>query len=417
MRLLQLRSHSQKRPILGKGGRRQFTGENRIPPGSCKRCGSFATQSFKAGGTVFCEKAFGAATPQMKPAHLIITGDGQLDVGLVGKYDVAMWKNLVDKVARKKSTAERLDELADTDCMTYTAPSIGADEDLFLMYKNSLGSGHMITHSASTSLDKEQGLFIHGSQMNHSCMPNTDRAFLGDLLIVHASRTIQAGEQLFGSRTQLFDDYEQTKIYLGGTPKGHCECGICVAEQQTSSEQRVIRRETLASVAAFCATVNSLSKLTPKAQLENMVKKGVHLAKKLSATYDDDTFHGSMPRRGLVTLYTALQNIHSLEVQRQAGLNPTEMMKSLKFAMQAIRAQGCALTVNTAGNVSFENLFGVDNEKTERLLFMCASIASSYARYKTAKQFLGFAKELYLLENCDLKDFPKDLAWLDALPI
>lgn len=85
-------------------------------------------------------------------------------------------------------------------------------------------------------MNKKQALFVHGSQINHSCMPNTARVFVGDLLIVRASRAIRKGEQLFGSRTQLFDDFEQTRTLLSQTPKGHCECAICIAEQHTSPQ-------------------------------------------------------------------------------------------------------------------------------------------------------------------------------------
>lgn len=177
--------------------------------------GLFATQDVKAGDIVFCEKAFVAATlqdGQTKPAHLITTRNGQ--VGMSRTYDVALWKNVVDKVTRNKSASDRFKDLAETGDMLYTAPSIGADDDVFLMLERTQGNAHMMTHSATDTMNKKQALFVHGSQINHSCMPNTARVFVGDLLIVRASRAIRKGEQLFGSRTQLFDDFEQTRTVL-----------------------------------------------------------------------------------------------------------------------------------------------------------------------------------------------------------
>jgi len=153
---------------------------------------------------------------------------------LCTKYDVALWKNVVEKVTRNKSTLNEFDDLAENSNRLYTAPSVGADDDVFLKFARAQANRYMMTHSALCPTDKKQGLFVHGSQINHSCMPNTARGYIGDILIVRASRTIRAGEQVFTSRTQLVDDFEQAKRLLGSTSKGHCECAICVAEQQTT---------------------------------------------------------------------------------------------------------------------------------------------------------------------------------------
>ena len=381
--------------------------------------GLFATQDVKAGDIVFCEKAFAAATPQdgqTKPAHLILSANGQ--VGMSRTYDVALWKNVVDRITRNKSTFNRFKDLAETGDMLYTAPSIGADNDMFLLLERTQGNAHMMTHSASETMNKKQALFVHGSQINHSCMPNTARAFVGDLLIVRASRAIKKGEQLFGSRTQLFDDFEQTKAILGQTPKGHCECAICVAEQQTSPQQRATRQETLKMATTFCnAAYQSLNSHTTKTKLDSLIHKGVQLANKLSATYDDNTFQDGMPRRGLATLYSALMDVHMMSVTMASRLNPKEVAKLLNFPMQAIQAQGCKVAVDSAGNVSFTNLHGVDNPRTMELLFKCAFVAEKSARYKTAKQFLGYAKEVHLLEHFDTADFPEELAELETMSI
>jgi hypothetical protein len=381
--------------------------------------GLFATQDIKAGDIVFCEKALAAATPQdsqTKPAYLIMTGNGQL--GLSRKYDVALWKNVVDKVTRNKSFSNRFKTLAETGDMFYTAPSIGADDDVFLMLERTQGNAHMMTHSASDPMNKKQGLFVHGSHINHSCTPNTARAFLGNLLVVRASRAIKTGEQLFGSRTQLLDDFEQTKTFLSQTPKGHCECAVCVAEQKTSPQQRVTRQETLKTAATFCNTAyQSLNGYTTKAKLDSLINKGVQLANKLSATYDDNTFQAGMPRRGLATLYSALIDVHMMSVTTTSRPNPKEVAKLLNFPMQAIKAQGCKVAVDAAGNVSFANLSGVDNPRTMELLFKCAFLAEQSTRYKTAKQFLKYAKEVHLLEHCDTADFPQQLAGLEAMSV
>ncbi|KAK1778009.1 hypothetical protein QBC45DRAFT_452057 [Copromyces sp. CBS 386.78] len=42
-----------------------------------------------------------------------------------------------------------------------------------------------------------KGLWAHSSLMNHSCVPNTMRSFVGDMLICRATRDVKEGEELF----------------------------------------------------------------------------------------------------------------------------------------------------------------------------------------------------------------------------
>ena len=376
----------------------------------------FATQDIKAGDIIFCEKAFAATTPQdrqTRPAHLMATVRNS-QLALAGNYDVALWKNVVDKVTRNKSTSAQLSDLAETSFVAY-APSVSANDDVFLMYKRVQRNSLTITPSTRGAGNEEQGLFVHASHIDYSCMPNTARAFVGDLLIVRATRAIKAGEQLSATETELFDDYEHTKNFISKTLRSHCECAICVAEQQTSPEQRIIRQEALELVAAYCKTSEKFDKDTSKAKLDSAISRGVQLANKLSATYDNNTFQGIMPRRGLTKLYAALLVTHTLVVNRAQHLNPKALDPLLDYPMQALQAQGCEIAVDPTGNVTFANLYGVNNNRAKRLLFDCAFGAWSSKRSKTAEQFLGYAKEMHLLGHCDTTEFTRDTAWLEEL--
>jgi hypothetical protein len=261
----------------------------------------------------------------------------------------------------------------------------------------------------------EQGLFIHASKIGYSCMPNTARAFVGNLLVVRASRKIRAGEQLFGTETYLFDNYDQTKDFISKTLKSHCECAICIAEEQTLPEQRILRQEALDLVATYCNASSSFNEYTTKAELDSAIRKGVQLARKLSATYDDNTFQDVMPRRGLTKLYSALLKIDRTSVRLDRHPDPKGMTRSLNFPMQALQAQGCKIAVDPSGNVTFANLYGVRNDLAEELLIDCALVAAMFARYKTAKQFVGYAKEMHLMQHCDTAEFPQVFEQLAAM--
>ena len=97
-----------------------------------KGMGLFATHDVKAGDMVFCEKAFAATTSQdkeTKSTHLVTMSNSRL--ALCGKYDDALWKNVVDKAVRSQSTTRQLKTLAETAHMAYKAPSVSADDDFF----------------------------------------------------------------------------------------------------------------------------------------------------------------------------------------------------------------------------------------------------------------------------------------------
>lgn len=132
-------------------------------------------------------------------------------LAVAGNYDVALWNNVVEKTTRNKSTSNRLNGLAETWHVSYTAPSVSAEDDVLLMFKRIQRNFLTIKDSANVGVNGKQGLFIHASQIAYSCMPNTARAFVGDLMVVRASRAIKAGDQLFGTETFLFDNYDQTK--------------------------------------------------------------------------------------------------------------------------------------------------------------------------------------------------------------
>lgn len=144
-------------------------------------------------------------------------------------------------------------------------------------------------------------------------------------------------------------------------------------------------------MAAYCEKSESFNDQTTKAELDSAISKGVGLANKLSAIYDDDAFQGVMPRRGLTKLYSTLLNT-------------------------AIQASGCEIAVDPSGNVSFANLHefanlhDVQNDRTHELHIECAFMAGKYKGYKTAKQFFAYAKEMHLPEPAD---YPKEFAYLE----
>lgn len=376
--------------------------------------GLFATKDIQAGGLVLCEKALAIVTPedaQAKPAHLLIMMDDH-HMSVCEEYDAALWKLAIDKISRNKSMMSRLDDL-DTrsyavHCGTHPRPTEGASDDVFFLSKIVNGHSQCAAHAEELHFDKRPGFWVQQSQMNHSCMPNTASAFVGDLVVVRATRVIRSDEQLFTRRCGLQTEYEDMATLLKPGPQGHyaCDCAICAAEQQTSPAQRTARHEVLESLAEFAVSAQSLSGKKDRAYADQLMKQAFEYEKKLSATYDDGSFTDVMPRRGFSLLYGHMEAIRLHQLEYIIVDPRQDVKKPLKFLLKALKAQGCEVTIDAAGNVSFANRYHTDLPWTESILQQCFKVAFMSGHIHTGEQFLALARETHLLLHCDLAGFP-----------
>lgn len=376
--------------------------------------GLYATQDIQAGGLVLCEKAFAFAAPEdikAKPAHMVNLIGQYMTV--FGKHDAALWKNAVDKIARNKSTTTQLDTLDDRayalHCGTHSRPALGAWDDSFFLNKIVIGYSECNLQAAETGLNSRPGFWPQKAHMNHSCMPNTASAFIGDLMIVRATRPIRSGEQLYSRRCSLQFDYNEMANILDTGPKGRrvCDCAICIAERQTTPAQRTARQEALKEFTDFDKSTGSLQGPANPSKAKSLMIQARKLEQKLSATYDNDTFTDVMPRRGLARLYCYMEAIRMHGLTSIVVDHRQDVGKHLKNLLKALKAQGCQVTIDSAGNVSFANLYHSDLDWTERILIQCSRVAVMTGHIGTGLQFLDLAKETHLLLNCDLAGFDR----------
>eukprot|EP01018_Ginkgo_biloba_P013722 Gb_24395 [translate_table: standard] len=99
---------------------------------------------------------------------------------------------------------------------------------------NSFGNNHesnFFSTSSKNSKDRESsGLWVLPSFMNHSCLPNTSRLFVGEAMFVHAARSISRGEEL----TTAYFDVLKPFVERSRSCKNWgfvCTCKRCTLEQ------------------------------------------------------------------------------------------------------------------------------------------------------------------------------------------
>eukprot|EP00435_Cladocopium_sp_Y103_P069327 s523_g33.t1 len=76
------------------------------------------------------------------------------------------------------------------------------------------------------------------SLINHSCLPNVQEHFLGDLLILRAARAIAAGEELLMSYVSPFQPRHVRRQRLSDTFEFSCSCERCALEAELVPEKR-----------------------------------------------------------------------------------------------------------------------------------------------------------------------------------
>ena len=238
-------------------------------------------------------------------------------------------------------------------------------------------------------------------------MPNTAAAYIGDLVIVRATREIRAGEQLYAQRSILQFDYNKMKETLDIRSRGAnvCDCAICIAEELTTPAQRAARQVVRTALGDFATSVQEVCKLTTRGHADLLMNQGKELEKALSSTYDDETFTGVMPRGGFTLLYAHMDAVHLYQLNSLGVETQQDLQKSLEFLLKTLKAQGCEVAVDSAGNVSFENLYHTDLGWTERLLIQCSRMAIMTGHANTSIQFSDLAKSTHLLHHCDLAGF------------
>lgn len=107
-------------------------------------------------------------------------------------------------------------------------------------------SGVGVPKAERARSDRSCGLYIKASYVNHSCYSNAKRSFIGDVLILRATRDIPAGDEVLFWYTSPKADhsYEKTQERLRNWDF-HCSCKICTYDKKLSNKKKMERAALL----------------------------------------------------------------------------------------------------------------------------------------------------------------------------
>lgn len=91
---------------------------------------------------------------------------------------------------------------------------------------------------------RSAGVWILASYINHSCLPNIERAFIGDMIVIRAAQNLAAGSELTHSYISILSGLEERqnglKIY-----GFQCDCRRCQIDKNTPLACRLKRDQII----------------------------------------------------------------------------------------------------------------------------------------------------------------------------
>jgi tetratricopeptide (TPR) repeat protein len=261
--------------------------------------GLFATRDMSSGEIILCEKAFCVVWGHEDEAMTAMTYDGRDD--RIRVVPAGLCKAIVQKLLNNPSQVDTVmglygdyRGLGKHLIMGDSGPVIDAFQVHDIVARNAFGTGPESSGCHSREENASTGLWILASYINHSCIPNARREYLGDLMVLRATRPIGAGEEIMHSYDES-SDYDARTAALMNTWGFTCTCALCNAERADSPALRKKRRELESEANAFVERDEAVG-----AKRLSIVKAR-RLVRSINDTYDDERYNG-LPRMALLRI-------------------------------------------------------------------------------------------------------------------
>ena len=120
------------------------------------------------------------------------------------------------------------------------------------------------------------GIWTHASYLNHSCIYNARRSFIGDMVIIRTTRDLEADTELtFWYENPGDTCFKKLQEKLKSW-KRNCDCAMCNDARKTKAAVVTKQEDLLVQMKKLCRTSRSQASFTEK--LERLLKS-------LDATY------------------------------------------------------------------------------------------------------------------------------------
>ncbi|KAI9730320.1 MAG: hypothetical protein M1818_008223 [Claussenomyces sp. TS43310] len=329
-----------------------FTGPVTVKTSMGRGRGLFTTKAVKAGELIMCEKAFVHCYANTTEESTQTTSRISVLMNIhTNRMTMGVQSDLLTEIVQKlRKNPSLLPEFMALHHGSYQP--VGAAEvdgvpiiDTFLVEHiislNGFGCplSSRESHLRSSEADEKQhhscGIWLMASSINHSCLSNVRRSFIGDLQLVHAARDIPAGTELtFWYRVPTGGRYEETQKGLQGW-EFQCDCTICI-DGKSTPKMLLKRRDTLLK--------DLQAVLLPSGVIDTA--KAERLLATIDQTYRSPP--SKVPRVGLFDPYLLLMRTYM--AQQQAT-------RAVPLALKALECLGFVIIgahIPSTSNIPFE---------------------------------------------------------------
>ncbi|TPX16043.1 uncharacterized protein E0L32_000377 [Thyridium curvatum] len=252
--------------------------------------GIFAARDIRAGELVFCEKA--ALMPnQYEPA----------------RASAALYAMMVRQLYDNPSLAKTILPLYGGDYPRTGLEGTIVDGvpvvDVFLLesirlrncFSSPLSTFENTKPGSHDDGKMAKGVWVHASHMNHNCVPNTMRSFVGDMFISRAVRDISAGEEMFQQYVPIRSDLAARQAQFKTNWGFECACPLCSGEAKSDMAKHKRRQQILAKVEKLGNKHKEPAKFVP----ESAIRTVDRLARQLEELHEEDIYR-DLPRLTLI---------------------------------------------------------------------------------------------------------------------
>ncbi|KAI7109580.1 hypothetical protein KC340_g404 [Hortaea werneckii] len=334
--------------------------------------GLFAKKDFKPGDLIICEKAFCTA---------------------ISDEEANRFFDLYDGGYSPQCKAQTVDGIAAIDTFQTEA----------ILEHNSFGFDSRISEK-SLQLDSKRhqeadnpstGLWITASYMNHSCDGNAARAFIGDMMLVRATKDITKGQEILTPYLPPDMDHAMTLAPLQQQWRFTCHCAICAAETKGPHTQREKRTALVRKAKEMLSQHEPDLIGLPNALVVAQFKE---LYSQLKETYDCKTF-ATVPRVALVRIGTWLC---------QSCWNYWDPVQLAETAVGVLRDAGYGITiVNQRLQVDYTHCMILGGAVDGSIYAWTAY--SKQGKRELAEQFKTLGKQLYFATRGTMEGLPRGM--------
>ncbi len=185
-----------------------------------------------------------------------------------------------------------------------------------------------------------KGLYALPSLLNHSCLSSAQRTFVGDAIVIRASRDMKKGEEVTVPYLLPSDPYDERRFRFMRSWRFKCTCALCEADSQDDVDARLKRR---AMKKELDQITDALVCTVDREVLKRLAKDAKRLCDDMGATYNSSH---SVSTGGIKFELAAAHRTYATVTQRlgRTTMDTSMMKQTIESKMDSLDFMGMKVT-------------------------------------------------------------------------